>query len=202
MKHIVANAREKDSNTGAESIEAFARQSSQFEMPRLRKIVISSCRNLVTTFPIFCFELQALLEEINIQQAPSLKHVFGECDHQDHSTHQFQNQNTRPDLNYLKLYALENLVGICPEKNWTKWPSSKRLEVSKCPKSSASWIFVMTSSKVGEVHYPLSNMPKLYELILYIICVDRGFASGGFFGVEPDMKGGSYSESDSKSPMF
>ncbi|XP_004516857.1 probable disease resistance protein At4g27220 [Cicer arietinum] len=157
LKHIIANAREQDSNTRLELVTALPLWSSHFVMPKLKKLHISSCRKLVSIFPICCFEVLAFLEEIYIGRAPALELVFGECDHQNHSSHQCQNQNNRLCLKQLTLYDLENLVGICPENNRAKWPSTKCLTVMECPKLSPSWIATMVSSEVGEVHYTLSN---------------------------------------------
>jgi hypothetical protein len=152
LKLIIATGSELGSNSDNEIFQT-SLTSSHFVMSRLKKLHISKCKKLESLLPICCVEGLAPLEEIQIKKAPQLKLVFGECDHQSHSSQQYQNQNLHPYLKRLKLTDLDNLIGVCPENNCEKWPSSTVLIVEKCPKLSASWIATLAGSEDREVRF-------------------------------------------------
>ncbi|MCI53806.1 disease resistance protein (CC-NBS-LRR class) family protein, partial [Trifolium medium] len=59
---------------------------------------------------------------MDISHAGKLKYVFGECDHERLSSHQYQNHVILPRLEALTLCRLSNLIGMCPEHCHAKWP--------------------------------------------------------------------------------
>lgn len=97
---------------------------------------------------------------IKISHAPQLKHLFGEWDQQNHSSHQWQ--NVRPNLKHISLVNLENLIGLCLEDNRLKLPSLSEPTVTNCPKLSASWIAMMIGSEEKEVCSTLFDMQNLF----------------------------------------
>lgn len=157
LKLIIAIGSEHGSNSGNKIFQTDLK-GSHFVMSRLKKLQISNCRKLESILPICCVEGLAPLEEIQIIQAPQLKLVFGECDHQNHPSHQYRNKNLHPHLKRLKLTDLDNLIGICPEKNCENWPSSIVLIVEKCPKLSASWIATLAGSEDREKVFKVEKM--------------------------------------------
>ncbi|XP_073220073.1 putative disease resistance protein At5g05400 isoform X2 [Cicer arietinum] len=157
LKHITATGREHGSNSGNEIVQTPVK-SSHFVMSRLKKLHISYCKKLESLLPICCVEGLAPLEEIQIIRVPMLKLVFGACDHQHHSSRQYPNQNMHPYLKLLKLTNLDNLIGVCPENNCEKWPSSTALIVERCPKLSVSWIATMAGSKEREKVVKIEKM--------------------------------------------
>ncbi|CAJ2645387.1 unnamed protein product [Trifolium pratense] len=157
LKFIIATGSEDGSNSNNEIFQTPIK-SSHFVMSGLKKLHISKCKKLESLLPICCVEGFAPLEEIQIKKAPQLKLVFGECDHQNHSSQQYPNQNLHPYLKRLKLTDLDNLIGICPENNCEKWPSSTVLIVENCPKLSASWIATLAGSEDREKVVKIEKM--------------------------------------------
>ncbi|XP_045800624.1 putative disease resistance protein At5g05400 [Trifolium pratense] len=157
LKFIIATGSEDGSNSNNEIFQTPIK-SSHFVMSGLKKLHISKCKKLESLLPICCVEGFAPLEEIQIKKAPHLKLVFGECDHQNHSSQQYPNQNLHPYLKRLKLTDLDNLIGICPENNCEKWPSSTVLIVENCPKLSASWIATLAGSEDREKVVKIEKM--------------------------------------------
>ncbi|KAJ1441270.1 P-loop containing nucleoside triphosphate hydrolase [Sesbania bispinosa] len=158
LKHIIASGRDQGIVP--------APRNSHFLMPSLKTLCIDSCWKLELVFPICCVEGLAQLQQIQISGAPRLKYVFGECDHDDHSAHQYQNHIMLPHLEVLSLESLENLVGICPENYHAKWSSPRKLTMKNCQKLATSWIAVMDGSYQRQHHLNEKLPSKLQELYL------------------------------------
>ncbi|GAU28746.1 hypothetical protein TSUD_372550 [Trifolium subterraneum] len=185
LKHIIATGHELGSNSDNEIFQT-PLKSSHFIMSRLKKLHIYKCKKLESLLPICCVEGLAPLEEIQIKKAPQLKLVFGECDHQNHSCQQYPNQNLHPYLKRLKLTDLDNLIGICPEINCEKWPSSTVLIVENCPKLSASWIATLAGSEDREKVVKIEKMTlRGFSGLSLISRVD--LSTKGFETLFPDL---------------
>ncbi|GAU13418.1 hypothetical protein TSUD_127140 [Trifolium subterraneum] len=130
LKHIFASEGEGGSN---EIVPISPQRSSQSTlMPKLKSFDLSKCVKLESAFPNCCVEGFAALESIIISEAPQLKLIFGELDHQNHSSHQCQSIHSH--LKHLELNNLDNLIGICLEGNGARWPSLSEPLVNNCPK--------------------------------------------------------------------
>ncbi|PNX85663.1 putative CC-NBS-LRR resistance protein [Trifolium pratense] len=141
LKHIIATSGSETGgcNTSEEIISVPLNSHSL--MTNLRDVDIFDCRNLESIFPICYVEGLTQLHKLQIEFAPKLEYVFGECDHECLSSHQNQNDVMLPHLEVLKLSWLHNLVGMCPENCQAKWPSQslRILDITGCPKLAIPW---------------------------------------------------------------
>ncbi|KAK7306875.1 hypothetical protein VNO77_44835 [Canavalia gladiata] len=109
-------------------------QNSRSLMPSLNKIHIACCIKLESLLPICCVEGLVQLQEVKIVNLPKLKYVFGECDHMDHSSLQYENQIMLPRLKDLRGKYLSNLIDMCPENYSAKWSFPSEIIMEDCPK--------------------------------------------------------------------
>ncbi|KAI4315945.1 hypothetical protein L6164_023969 [Bauhinia variegata] len=157
LKHISTPEEDGDgTNTGEEIIPASL--NSHLVLPNLKRLSVFSCHKLEFILPISCLEQ---LQEIEIEQASQLKHVFGQYDQRDHSSHQDNIQVAFPMLMVLMLKSLENLHSLCPEKYHPRCPSLKEIYVHNCQKLTMLCIVIgmeMRQLHGSKVHF----YPSLY----------------------------------------
>ncbi|KAK7304989.1 hypothetical protein VNO77_42886 [Canavalia gladiata] len=128
LKHIIGNGRGDCSNTSI-----LPTRNSPFLMPNLNILEINDCNELESFLPICCVEGLTQLQLLEIVDVPKLRHVFGECDHTDHSSLQYGNQILLPRLESMIFKRLENLIDMCPKNYPARWHSPDEKIVEDCP---------------------------------------------------------------------
>ncbi|WJX37658.1 hypothetical protein P8452_25402 [Trifolium repens] len=118
-----------------------APMNSHSLMTNIRDVNIYDCERLESIFPLCYVEGVSQLQKMHISHSRNLKYVFGKCDHKHLSSYQKQNHVMLPHLEVLKLFYLENLIGMCPENYRANWPSQslRILDIQGCPKLALPW---------------------------------------------------------------
>ncbi|KAK4275846.1 hypothetical protein QN277_018864 [Acacia crassicarpa] len=100
----------------------------------LKSLTISRCPMLTSLFPVSAACTLLSLMELQIEDAPQMKFVFGENANEEQLMHdQNESQIELCLLEYLKLRDLPNLVGICSGRYCLRWPSIKEINWWNCP---------------------------------------------------------------------
>ncbi|KAF7833576.1 disease resistance protein [Senna tora] len=117
---------------------------------RLKKLHIRRCHKLEYIFPISVVQRLEQLEEIRISNAPDVKYLFSEPDHEYHSSSQNDIQIVLPRLKVVSLLDLLNLVKIFPEsyQYQLSWPFLTEFYCEDCPKLKIGW----AGSKYNQVN--------------------------------------------------
>ncbi|KAF7833580.1 disease resistance protein [Senna tora] len=109
---------------------------------RLKKLHIHNCQKLEYIFPISVVQRLEQLEEISIKNAPHVKYLFSEPDHEYHSLHQNKIQIVLPSLKVIRFEKLSNLIKIFPESYQYRlsWTLLTEFCCDDCPKLTIDWI--------------------------------------------------------------
>ncbi|KAK2441211.1 disease resistance protein [Trifolium repens] len=140
LKHLIAASGSEHGGYSNEEIIP-ASMNSNFFMTNIRDVNIYNCQRLESIFPICYVEGLPRLQKMDISHAPKLEYVFGKCDQEHLSSHQYKNHVMLPQLEDLNLICLYNLIGLCPEYYQAKWPSQsiRILHIWGCPKLAIAW---------------------------------------------------------------
>ncbi|KAF7833262.1 putative disease resistance protein [Senna tora] len=134
LKYIMTSG-VSDNNYRGKQIVAVP-DNSCFYFSRLKKLHIRNCQKLEYIFPISVVQRLEQLEEISIKNAPNVKYLFSEPDHEYYSSSQNEIQNVLPNLKVISFQHLLNLVNIFPESYQYQpiWPFLTKFCCEDCPK--------------------------------------------------------------------
>ncbi|KAF7833265.1 disease resistance protein [Senna tora] len=140
LKYIMKSG-VSDNNYKGKQIVAVPDNSCLY-FSRLKKLHIHSCWSLEYIFPISVVQRLEQLEEISIKNAPHVKYLFSEPDHEYHSSSQNEIQIVLPHLKVVGLLRLLNLVNIFPESYQYRlsWTCLTEFCWVDCPKLTIDWI--------------------------------------------------------------
>ncbi|KAF7833258.1 disease resistance protein [Senna tora] len=108
---------------------------------QLKKLHIHECYKLEYIFPISMVQRLEQLEEISIINAPYMKYLFSELDHEYLSSDQNQIQIVLPRLKIIIFKRLLNLVNFFPDScpYELRWPFLAKFSCEDCPKLTIGW---------------------------------------------------------------
>ncbi|CAL0307409.1 unnamed protein product [Lupinus luteus] len=143
LRHIISNEEEEISP---------AVNKSHLMLPNLKKLSIHYCPKLEFALPSSCAAGLVRLQELEISKASELKYIFGNYDHEHHSSQQNEIRSNLRAVKVLKLQNLPNFVRICVENHQPWCPSLRELSCVNCPKLSLSCIHLMVGSEARQQH--------------------------------------------------
>ncbi|KAF7815552.1 Disease resistance protein [Senna tora] len=136
-------------------------KADKLVFPKLKRLSVFECPNLKYITPASYAKGFVQLEELIIEEARCMQHVFGHPDVKD-----LDQKEIRiipfPAMKKLLLIGLTEVTSICPENCYPTWPSLQQMKLDYCPKLDMSSI---DNPIVGRTISEIEECSKLEYLI-------------------------------------